>query len=75
MYSDKLFSQDIIDKIGETEFEGVVDPRQVQAIILKCAVGQRQPNGKVSIAGKKLNGYTNIPYAPFENCTDAEIDE
>jgi len=62
--NDKLFTDDIVEKIRETEFEGSVGTKELQAIILKCGVGCRASNGKITIDGRKLSGYTNIIFVP-----------
>jgi len=62
--NDKMFTDDIIEKIRETDYEGSVGTKELYAIILKCGVGCRSTNGKVSIDGRKLSGYTNIIYIP-----------
>ena len=62
--NDKMFTGDIIEKIRETEYEGCVGTKELQSIILNCGVGCRTSNGKVTIDGRKLSGYTNIIYIP-----------
>ena len=51
--NDKLFTDDIVEKIRETEFEGSVGTKELQAIILKCGVGCRASNRKITIDGRK----------------------
>jgi len=51
--SDELFTDEIIEKIRETEFEGTVGTKELQAISLKCGVGCRASNGKITIDGRK----------------------
>ena len=57
---DKLFTEEIIDHIGETEYEQHVTTKELQSIILKTGIGLRTSNQKISKNGKKLSGYTNI---------------
>ena len=61
--TDRLFTEDIVNKIeDETDYEGSVDTRELQSIILKCRVGCRTKNGKIRLNGKQLSGYTNIVF-------------
>ena len=62
--NDKMFTDDIIEKIHETEFEGDVGTKELQAIIQKCGVGQRTVNGNIRIGGIQKKGYTNITFIP-----------
>jgi len=62
--NDKQFTDDIVEKIRGTEFEGSVGTKELQTIILKCGVGSRASNGKITIDGRKLSGYTNIIFVP-----------
>jgi hypothetical protein len=59
---DRLFTENIIEKIENTEFEGCISTKELQGIIQKCSLGCRNSSGKISIGGKKLSGYTNIIY-------------
>ncbi len=61
--TDRLFTEDIVNKIeDETDFEGSVDTRELQSIILKCRVGCRSSHGKIRINGTLKSGYTNIVF-------------
>jgi len=60
--NDKLFTENIIENIRETEFDGSISTKELQSIILKCGVGNRASNGKITIDGRKLSGYTNIKF-------------
>jgi hypothetical protein len=61
--NDKLFTDDIVSNISDkTDFQGSVDLKLLSAIILKCNVGTRTANGKITINGKKLSGYSNIKF-------------
>jgi hypothetical protein len=60
--NDKMFTDDIIEKIRETDYDGCVGTKEVQTIILKCGVGCRTGNGNITIGGIKKKGYTNITF-------------
>ena len=61
--TDRLFTEDIINNIEDkTDYEGSVGTKELQSIILKCGVGRRNNNGKITINGKKQSGYTNIVF-------------
>jgi len=62
--NDKLFTDDIIEKINETMFEGLIGLKELQIIILKCGVGYRTGNGNIRIGGVQKKGYTNITFIP-----------
>ena len=62
--NDKMFTDDIIEKIRETDYDGCVGTKEVQTIILKCGVGCRTGNGNVRIGGIQKKGYTNITFIP-----------
>ena len=55
----------IIDKIiNETDYDGSINTKELQSIILKSSVGKRSLNGKIRKDGKQLSGYTNIIFIP-----------
>jgi len=57
----KSFVYDIDNSaIFKQEDEEFADDWYLQTIILKCGVGCRSLNGKITIDGRKLSGYTNI---------------
>ena len=60
----KMFTDDIVGIINETEYEGCVALKELQIIILKCGVGHRTSNGNIRIGGIQKKRYTNITFIP-----------
>jgi hypothetical protein len=72
---DKLFTDDIIQKIGSSGFEAQFHARDVATILLKCGIGTKSSNGGVSIDKVQKKGYSNIIYIGKENDGDSDSEE
>ena len=68
---DKLFTSEIVDLIQKIpKFDGTVDTKQLNTMILKCGVGVRANNGNITKNGKKAKGYSNIIFVEMEDEDD-----
>ena len=65
--NDKLFTEDIIEKIRQKLFVELIYPKKLQKIILKCGLGARTQNGKIWIGGIQNSGYKNITFLEEED--------
>ena len=72
---DKLFTDDIIQKIASSGFEAQFHARDVATILLKCGIGTKSSNGGVSIDKIQKKGYSNIVYIGKENDEDSDSEE
>jgi hypothetical protein len=72
----KLFTDDIIQKIA-VGYELPFHSRDVATILLKCGIGTRKGDGKITIerGGKQKKGYTNIIYIPPDEPIDDDSEE
>jgi hypothetical protein len=71
---DKLFTDDITQKIARSGFESPFHARDVATILFKCGIGTKFSNGGVSIDKVQEKGYSNIIYIGKENDEDSEED-
>ena len=69
---DKLFTDDIIQKISSSGFDTQFHGRDVATILLKCGIGTKSSNGGVSIDKVQKKGYSNIIYIGKENDGDSQ---
>ena len=59
----KMYTEDIINNIvTKTEYDDNIDSKKLHSILLKCNIGSRTSNGKISINGVKKMGYNNIVF-------------
>lgn len=66
--NDKLFTDQIIKYIeNECDYGSNVNPKELCSILIKCNIGSRKDNGKISIDGIKRSGYEYITYVPPDN--------
>ena len=72
---DKLFTDDIIQKVGSSGFELPFHARDVATILLKCGIGTKSSNDGVSIDKVQKKGYSNIIYIGNENDGDSDSEE
>ena len=72
---DKLFTDDIIQKIASSGFEAQFHARDVATILLTCCIGTKSSNGGVSIDKVQKKGYSNIIYIGKENDEDSDSEE
>ena len=71
---DKLYTDDIIQKIAVCGFDLQFHPRDVATILLKCGIGTKSANGNIRIDNIQKKGYSNIVYIGNENDEDSEED-
>ena len=70
---DKLYTNDIIQKIVVCGYDTQFHARDVASILLKCGIGTQSKNGNIRIDGIEKKGYSNIIY--IENKTNEDDDE
>jgi hypothetical protein len=71
---DKLFTDDIIQKIAVCGFDSQFHARDVATILLKCGIGSKTDNGNITIEKIKKKGYSNIVYIGHDADSDSEED-
>jgi hypothetical protein len=70
---DKLYTNDIIQKIAVCGYDTQFHARDVASILLKCGIGTQSKNGNIRIDGIEKKGYSNIIY--IEKVNDNENEE
>ena len=71
---DKLYTDDIIQKIAVCGFDLQFHPRDVATILLKCGIGTKSKNGNIRINTIEKKGYSNIVYIGPDADSDSEED-
>jgi hypothetical protein len=72
---EKLFTDDIIQKIAVCGFQTPFHTRDVATILLKCGIGTKTANGNIRINNIQKKGYSNIVYIGNENDEDSDSEE
>lgn len=67
---DRLFSDDIFDRITQNGYNETVNPKDVASILIKCNIGKRTKNGLTNINKEKKSGYENIIYVGLDQNVD-----
>jgi hypothetical protein len=71
---DKLYTEEIIQKIVVCGFDLQFHPRDVATILLKCSIGTKSKNGNIRINNIEKKGYSNIVYIGPDADSDSEED-
>jgi len=71
---EKLYTNDIIQKIVVCGYELPFHARDVASILLKCGIGTQSKNGNIRIDGIEKKGYSNIVYIGKEDDDENEED-